>query len=153
MAKSETILEDIRQFIVVRLGNEQYGIDIQLVQNIVRMQKITRVPKSPKYIKGVVNIRGDIIPVMSIRVKFNLEEDIYTNDTRIIIVKISNEPIGIIVDEVKEVIQLGEEQIQNFISDTSDEKSNYINGVGKISNDEIVTLLNLEGVINSKENS
>ena len=75
------------QFIIVRIGNEQYGINIKIVDNIVRMQQITRVPKAQKYFVGVINLRGEIVPVMSLRRRFGIEEDEFTNATRIIIVK------------------------------------------------------------------
>lgn len=97
----ETVSEG-KQYIVVRIGTEQYGIDIKYVDNIVRNQHITRIPKAQPYFKGVINLRGDIIPVMSLRLKFGLEPDEYTNTTRIIIIKLEpHSAIGIIVDEVK----------------------------------------------------
>lgn len=138
----------IKQYIVIKLGKEQYGINIQNVQNIVRMMKITRVPKAPYFINGVINLRGEIIPVMSIRKKFNLDIDEYNNATRIIIVTLDGSDMGIIVDEVREVIELPEENIEIINSDINDEKGNYISGVGKVDN-ELVTLLNLDGLINS----
>lgn len=134
------------QYIVVKIGREQYGITINYIQNIVRMERITRVPKAPYYIKGVINLRGEIIPVMSIRLRFGLEEEEYTNNTRIIIVKISGQSIGLIVDEVKEVIEIPESDIQTVTKDANDEKANYVKGVGKIGKD-LVTILNLEGFI------
>ena len=95
------------QFIVVKYGDEQYGVDIKYVDNIVRMQRITRVPKVQSYIKGVINLRGEVIPVISLRLKMGLEEDVITKATRIIIIKLeSNECIGVLVDEVKEVVTL-----------------------------------------------
>ena len=96
---------DSKQYIVVKLGSEQYGIDIQYVDNIVRMQRVTRVPKAQPYFKGVINIRGEVIPVMSLRLKFGLEPDEFKNATRILIIKIEPQAaVGMIVDEVKEVI-------------------------------------------------
>ena len=83
----ETV-SDGKQYIVVRIGTEQYGIDIKYVDNIVRNQRITRIPKAQPYFKGVINLRGEIIPVMSLRLKFGLEPDEYTNTTRIIIIKL-----------------------------------------------------------------
>ena len=95
------------QYIVVKIGSEQYGINISYVDNIVRMQKITRVPKAPHHYMGVINLRGEIVPVMSVRRKMGLEDDEYTNKTRIIILKLEVQGlIGVIVDEVKEVINL-----------------------------------------------
>ena len=93
-----------KQYIVVDLGNEQYGIDIQYIDNIVRMQRITRVPKAQNFFKGVINLRGEVIPVMSLRLKFDFEEEEYTNKTRILIIKPDAQAsVGIIVDAVKEV--------------------------------------------------
>lgn len=138
--------EENTQYIVVKIGREQYGINIKYIQNIVRMQSITRVPKAPYFIKGVINLRGEIIPVMSIRLRFGLEEEEDTFNTRIIIVKISGNAIGLIVDEVKEVTNILEEDIQTVQGDINDERSNYITGVGKLK-EELVTILNLEGFI------
>lgn len=138
------------QFIVVKFDLEQYGINIQYIQNIVRMLKITRVPNAPSYIKGVVNLRGEIIPVMSVRNKFSLPEDVYTNLTRIIIVKVEGNAIGLIVDEVLEVVQLSEEQIEKLVRDSHDDKSKYVYAVGKMG-EELVTLLNVEALIGVDE--
>lgn len=107
-AKIETMENDKKQYIVITFGNEQYGIDISYVDNIVRMQKITRVPKAQPYFKGVINLRGEVVPVMSLRLKMGLEDDVFTNTSRIIILKIEQKGVlGIIVDEVKEVVTLG----------------------------------------------
>lgn len=135
------------QYIVIRLGVEQYGIDIQYVDNIVRMQNITRVPKVAKYINGVINLRGEVIPVMSIRLKMGFEADEYTKNTRIIILKLEQHgTIGIIVDEVKEVVTLGNEEIEKFSFDNKDEKSAWLSGIGKC-NDQLISLLDLNAVI------
>ena len=99
------VVNEARQYIVVKLDNEQYGIDISFVDNIVRMQQITRVPKAQSYFSGVINLRGEIIPVMNLRLKFGLKMKENTNATRIIIIKPENNAkIGILVDEVHEVV-------------------------------------------------
>ncbi len=142
---------EAKQYIVVRIGNEQYGIDIQYVDNIVRMQRITRVPKAQSYFKGVINLRGEIIPVMSIRLKFGLEPDEITNATRIIILKLeAQSAIGILVDEVKEVVTLEDESIEKVTYNAKDEKSVYLSGIGK-HGDNLISLLNITGVIIDKE--
>ena len=84
-------VSDVTQFIVIKLGEEQYGIDIKYIDNIVRMQHITRVPKVANYLKGVINLRGEVIPVMSIRLKMGLPEDEITKATRIIILKLEQQ--------------------------------------------------------------
>lgn len=138
------------QYIVIQLGAEQYGIDIQYIDNIVRMQHITRVPKVAEYLKGVINLRGEVIPVMSIRLKMGFEEDEITKNSRIIILKLEQHgTIGIIVDEVKEVVTLSSAEVEKY-NDNKEEKSAYLNGVGKF-NDELISLLNLNAVLSEKE--
>lgn len=139
------------QYIVVNVGNEQYGIDIQYVDNIVRMQKITRVPKVQSYFKGVINLRGEIIPVMSIRLKMGLPPDEFTNSSRIIILKLEQQAaIGIIVDEVKEVVTLETAQIEKITYDSKDDRAMFITGIGK-HDGQLVSLLDLQAVIGEKE--
>lgn len=138
------------QYIVVKMANEQFGINIKHIDNIVRMQKITRVPKVVEYLKGVINLRGEIIPVMSLRLKMGLEEDIINNDTRIIILKIEKqEAIGIIVDEVKEVVTLEADAVENVTYEKG-EKSVFVSGVGK-QGDMLISLLEISAIISSKE--
>ena len=135
------------QYIVVRIGNEQYGIDIQYIDNIVRNQKITRVPKAQPYFKGVINLRGEIIPVMSIRLRLGLEDDEFTDKTRIIIIKIDSSTIGVVVDQVKEGVTLVQDNIEKVTRTASDDAfSNYISGIGK-SNDELISLLDIVSLV------
>ncbi|MDD2968327.1 MAG: chemotaxis protein CheW [Lachnospiraceae bacterium] len=134
------------QFIVIKIGQEQFGIDIQHIDNIVRMQNITRVPKVPEYFKGVINLRGEIIPVMSLRLKMGLEPDVITKATRIIIIKLEqHEGIGIIVDEVKEVVTLEKDQIEKMSYD-KEEKKIFVYAVGKVEG-ALVSLLDLNAVL------
>ena len=144
--------ENIVQYIVVKIGNEQYGINIKFVDNIVRMQNITRVPKTQVYYRGVINLRGEIIPVMSLRLKLGLEPAQFAGETRIIIIKIDNAKVGVIVDEVREVVNLTEENIEKTSYDTSDEKANYISAIGK-SNGELISLLDVSTVVIEKDNT
>ena len=127
MEKNIDIAEnDAKQYIVVKIGSEQYGIDISYIDNIVRMQKITRVPKIQTYFKGVINLRGEIVPVMSVRKKMNLDDDVITNASRIIILKLEEKgTIGIIVDEVKEVVTLCTDEIDKS-SGSKDGKAMFI---------------------------
>lgn len=142
---------DSKQYIVVKIGNEQYGINIKYVDNIVRMQRITRVPKAQSYFKGVINLRGEIIPVMSIRLKFGLEEDTITNATRIIIIKLEPQSaVGLIVDEVKEVVTLDDSMVEKVSNSAVEDKNGYLSGIGK-QKDGLVSLLNINAVIIDKE--
>ena len=133
------------QFIVIRVGSEQYGIDIRYIDNIVRMQVVTRVPKVPAYLKGVINLRGEVIPVMSIRLKMGLEADEITRATRIIILKQQEGNVGVMVDEVKEVVTLTEEQIDKVSHESKEGKANFITGIGK-HNNELISLLDLNSI-------
>lgn len=137
-----------KQYIVIKIGAEQYGIDISFVDNIVRNQRITRIPKAQPYFKGVINLRGEIIPVMSLRLKFELEPDEYTNATRIIIIKLdSQSAIGLIVDEVREVVSLSEDAIEKTTTaDMNDAKLQFLSGIGK-NEDSLISLLNIAAVI------
>ncbi len=143
--------EETTQYIVIQIGTEQFGIDIKYVDNIVRMQHITRVPKVAEYLKGVINLRGEVIPVMSLRLKMELPEVPDSKTTRIIILKLEQHgTIGIIVDQVKEVVTLGVSQIEKVAHDSRDESINFLTGVGKY-NDELISLLDLNAVATEKE--
>lgn len=150
METNTNTAQDEKQYIVVTIGNEQYGIDIQYVDNIVRMQRITRVPKAQSFFKGVINIRGEISPVMSLRLKFGLEDDEITKKTRILIIKLEPQAtVGIMVDEVKEVVTIGSDCIDKVAVSNNDEKSAYLTGVGK-NGDSLISLLNLFAIIVGK---
>ena len=125
--KIETTQTETKQYIVVQIGSEKYGIDIRYVDNIVRMQKITRVPKAQVYFKGIINLRGEIVPVMSIRTKMGLDEDVITNASRIIILKLEEKgSLGVIVDQVCEVVTLSPDQIETNNINSSHIKDSFI---------------------------
>ncbi len=151
-SKSKTSVEkEIKQFIVVRIGGERYGIDISYVDNIVRMQKITRVPKAQVYYKGIINLRGEIVPVMSIRIKMGLEDDVFTNASRIIILKIEERGmLGVIVDEVCEVVNLSEDSIEANTMNGKRVKDTFITGIGK-NGDQLISLFEINAIIDERE--
>ena len=130
-----------KQYIVVMVGDEHYGIDIGYIDNIVRMQKITRVPRVQDYFRGVINLRGEVVPIMSLRKKMGLEDDVFTNASRIIILKLEgNASLGIIVDEVREVVNLSEDEIDKT------NKGKIINGIGK-HEEELISLLEINAIV------
>ena len=142
----------IVQFIVVKIGEEQYGINIKYIENIVRMQHITRVPQVPAYIKGVINLRGEVIPVMSLRLKMGLPEDVETKASRIIIIKMEQHGnIGLMVDEVKEVVNLEEDQIEKVSYGNRDNSESFILGIGKYEGG-LISLLDLNVTVLDREN-
>ncbi|WP_027621539.1 chemotaxis protein CheW [Acetivibrio clariflavus] len=139
----EVVNVDGKQYVVFLLDKENYGVEIHSVTTIEKMLPYARVPKTPDYIKGVINLRGEIVPIMDIRTRFGMEAREETEETRIIIIKINDVSFGIIVDEVDEVLTLSEEAIENVSNFTNDISMDYILGVGKIDG-RIVTLLNIE---------
>lgn len=148
MADLDIMENDSKQYIVVKIGNEQYGIDISYIDTIVRMQKITRVPKAQRHFKGVINLRGEIVPVMSIRLKMKLADDEFTNASRIIILKLEEKGmLGVIVDEVKEVVTLSSNEVEK-----SSGKGSFINGVGK-HGEELISLFDINAIVEEKENA
>jgi purine-binding chemotaxis protein CheW len=134
------------QLVVFKLGNEEYGISILQVQEIKRMTDITRVPHTPDYIKGVINLRGSVLPVIDLKKRLSLPNDKYTDDTRIIIVNVNDMAVGLIVDGVSEVTSMGADQIDSSQSVTGVEGSGFISGVGKLDS-RLLILLNLEVII------
>jgi len=150
LSSLETTIDEI-QYIVVKLGDEKYGIDISNVDNIVRMQRITRVPKSqPQYI-GVINLRGEVVPIMSLRKRFGLEKDEYTNSTRIIIIRMEDQSmIGFVVDEVHEVVNLDPRTIEKPAFKLDEENAAFLTGIGK-QGEELISLLDIVAVVEEKK--
>ena len=143
-------VSDVIQYIKIEMGNETFGIDISYVDNIVRMMRITRVPNVAPYIRGVINLRGEIVPIMSLRAKMGLPECENTAATRIIIIKMDQVgKLGLIVDSVKEVITLEEDQIENLMYDSKDDTRHFVTAVGKVG-DSIISLLDLNTIVFDK---
>ena len=146
MAEMKVVGNETIQYIVIQMGNEQYGIDIKYIDNIVRVQRATRVPKVAPYIRGVINLRGEVIPIMSLRKKMELPDVEDTKNTRIIIVKLEQlGVIGLIVDEIKEVVTLNVDEIEK-VSYDKDEKNLFLLGVGKHEGN-LISLLDLNAVV------
>lgn len=143
--------ERITQYIVIKIDNEQFGIDIKYIDNIVRMEKITRVPKAQRYFKGVIKLRGEVIPVMDLRVKFDMEEMKETKDTRIIILKLDKQStVGIIVDAVREVVSLKETDMEKVTANAADSRTQYISVIGKHEN-ELISIINIISLVSEEK--
>lgn len=145
--------EDLQanKYLLFRLGKEVYGINIMTVTDIIELQKITEVPDMPEYIRGVINLRGQVIPVMDLRLRFKMEFREYDDRTCIVIVNINEQPIGFIVDTVSEVVEILEKNIDpapEFKSGTAREK--YIAGLGKVDN-EVKILLDVSKIVKQEE--
>ncbi|MBP1753763.1 MAG: hypothetical protein H6Q59_161 [Firmicutes bacterium] len=145
-------MAETKQFIIAYLNKGQFGIDIKYIDNIIVMQSITRIPKSQSFFKGVINLRGEIVPVLSLRNKLGMDEAAHTSKSRIIIVRPESgaAPVGLIVDEVREVVTLEQDSIEKMTYDDKDEKANYSIGIGKYGN-ELINLLSVPSIIIEKE--
>lgn len=143
------VMNETTQYISIYMSGELFGIDIKYVDNIVRMQHITRVPNVPAYIKGVINLRGEVIPVFSLRIKMGLEEIEETKAFRIIILKVEGDLVGIIVDEVREVVLLENDLIEKPYYDSSDSMQNLLSGIGK-DGDRLISLLDINEILADK---
>lgn len=138
------------QFVIFRLGDEKYAVDILNVGGISEYREMTKVPNAPAFIDGIINLRGDIIPIVNLKKRFNIAEKQADSDTRIIINNIKGKDIGFIVDEASQVIKIDDADIEEAPEIIKGADRQYISGVGKV-NDQIVILLNLEKVLNEEE--
>ncbi len=134
------------QVVVFRLGKEEYAIDILDVLEIIRLLNVTRVPKVEKYIEGVINLRGNIVPLLNLHTKFNLEVSGLEDERRIIVCQFDEIKAGIIVDEVLEVIQLGNSDIESVDNVYTSVSSEQIEGIAKISG-RLLILLDMKKII------
>ncbi|MEI7027311.1 chemotaxis protein CheW [Paenibacillus sp. y28] len=137
--------------IVFALGQEEYGVEVDKVRTIERMQPLTRVPKTPAFIKGVINLRGVVVPVIDLRGRFNLEESEYTDNSRIIIVAVNDLEVGLIVDSANDVIDVDSDGIDIPPEVVGGIRAKYLRGIAKIGDDRLLVLLNLEEVLNKSE--
>jgi len=138
------------QFVVFKLGEEKYGVDILNVAGISEYLKITKVPDAPWFIEGIINLRGDIIPIVNLEKRFNIPIKEIDSESRIIIIKIQGKDIGFLVDEASQVIRIEEQNIEPAPEIIRGKEREYISGVGKYEN-QIVILLDLEKVLNADE--
>lgn len=137
-------------YLTFRLGNEDYGIEIRYVIEIVGMQKITGVPDMPNFVKGVVNLRGQVIPVLDMRIRFHMESRDYDERTCIVVVNINGTPVGLVVDTVNEVRNIDDEQISPPPKSAGANSAQYIQGMGKV-NEEVIILLEGQRLLNDHE--
>lgn len=137
--------------IVFDLGHEQYGVEVDKVKTIERMMPLTRVPKTPDFVKGVINLRGVVVPVIDLRGRFGLPETEYTKDTRIIIVNAENVEVGLIVDSASDVVDVDSDSIVDPPEVVGGVKAKYLRGVAKMEDDRLLVMLNLSEVLNKSE--
>lgn len=147
MAKdNSSVLNDEVQVVAFKLRKEEYGVSILNVQEIKNLTDITRVPFAPEYIKGVINLRGSVLPVIDLKKRIGLQEMPYTDSTRIVIMKIGEISIGMIVDAVTEVLTIDAQHIDPSKSINDSDSNRFISGIGNIDN-RLVIMLNLDEIL------
>ncbi|WP_461834045.1 chemotaxis protein CheW [Desulfothermus sp.] len=142
--------EEMLQLVSFRLGDEEFGVDIMQVQEIIRMQDITSVPNAPEFVEGVINLRGRVIPIIDLRKRFGLEEKSHDKATRIIVVKVDDLTVGLVVDEVSEVLRIPADTVEPPPPIVAGVESEYIRGVGKLE-DRLLILLDLSKTLSKEE--
>ncbi len=135
---------DTMQLVIFRLNGQEYGIDIFKVNEIVPHSKPTKIPNSPAYIEGVLNLRGHVIPIISLKKKFNLEDAGTDDRTRIIVANTGGNVAGFVVDEASEVLTVDKDSIEPVSEIVSNISRKYISGVGKLDNGRMYILLNFD---------
>ncbi|HYF59750.1 MAG TPA: chemotaxis protein CheW [Burkholderiaceae bacterium] len=139
-----------REYLTFRLGDEEYGIDILKVQEIRGYEQPTRIANTPAFIKGVVNLRGVIVPIVDLRLKFNLGSAEYNDFTVVIILNLGARVVGIVVDSVSDVMELSPEQIREAPEINSTVDSGFITGLGTL-NDRMLILIEIERLMSAAE--
>ncbi len=138
------------KFLTFLIGNEVYGIGIQFVTEIIGILPIAEIPEMPDYIRGIINLRGKIIPVMDVRLRFKKSFQEYDGKTCIVVIDIQDNQVGLIVDSVAEVINIADENIVNPPASSTGFTNKYINGIGKVGN-EVKLLLDCEMLLAQEE--
>ncbi|MBD3344739.1 MAG: chemotaxis protein CheW [Chitinivibrionales bacterium] len=142
------------KYLTFILGDEEYGLEILKVQEIIQMQKITKVPKAPEFVRGVINLRGKVIPVIELRAKFCMASQEDTDKTCIIVVQIESKgnpvTMGIIIDEVKEVLDIKPDEIEEAPTFGSSIDTDFIMGIGKLG-ENVKMLLDIQRVLSGNE--
>ena len=138
------------KFLTFSLGNEDYGLEIKHVTEIIGMQTITGIPEQPEYIRGIINLRGKIIPVVDVRLKFRKEFREYNDRTCVIVVDIKDISVGLIVDHVAEVLSIPEDDIVPPPDTKTGFHNRYIRGIGKVEN-QVKLLLDCSRLLNDEE--
>ncbi len=141
--QSAVSADDLLQLVTFGVGDEEFAVPILSVQEINRMMEITRVPQSPPFVEGVINLRGKIIPVVDLREKFGLSRNEQTKDHRIIVVEVQNRVIGFTVDRVSEVLRIAKDVVDTAPAMVTGIDTDYVEGVGKLE-DRLLILLSLE---------
>jgi purine-binding chemotaxis protein CheW len=141
---------ELRQFISFSVGDEEYGLELLRVKEVIRVREITWLPKAPSFVKGIINLRGDVIPIIDLRDKFGLETREQTAQTRVIVVEVEGRLMGMVVDSASQVVRIPADQIDAPPPVLGGLSQEFITGVGKLE-DKLVILLNVDTILTVDE--
>ncbi len=147
--QAQTGLDD-EQVVVFDVANEFYAVNIARVHEIIRLQQITVIPGAPEFVEGVINLRGKVIPVLDLRKRFHLNVSEHTRSSRIVVVELSNQTIGLIVDGVSEVLRIPADQVDPPSPLVAGIDSRYLRGIAKLEN-RLIVLLDIDKVLSILE--
>lgn len=139
-----------KQYVIFKLNQEEYGVAISHVQEITEIKSITSVPNTPSFVEGIINLRGKIVPIVSIKKRFDLPLEGEVSEQRIIIINLNEKQVGFIVDDASQVLTMDESQIEGPPELIAGVDRDYIIGIGKV-DEKIIVLLDLEKILNEQE--
>lgn len=149
-SKQREMEGDLNQLISFLVGDEEYGLDILRVKEVIRLREITRLPRAPSFVKGIINLRGDVIPIIDLRNKFGLEHQQYSAMTRVIVVDVDGRLVGMVVDAASQVVRVPADQIDPPPPIAGGLSVEFIKGVGKLE-ERLIILLNIDRILSIEE--
>ena len=144
--------DKLLQLVTFTIAQEEFGVEILKVQEIIRTLEITRVPRAPAFVEGVINLRGKVIPIIDLRRRFGIESKPHDKDTRIIVIEINQMIVGFVVDAVSEVLRIPANTVEPPPSIVSGIDSEYISGVGKLDN-RLLIMIDLDKLLSEEDHS
>jgi len=153
VSQEKNLRTEIRQLVCFRLGDENFGLDIYKVHDINRRVDITKIPKSPKFVEGVINLRGNIVPVIDLRRRFEMQPlENYTKENRIVVIENNGQTVGLAVDAVTEVLRIPVDAIEPTPDMVKSEvDSRYIEGITKLSDSRLLIVLDTDKIFSDDE--
>lgn len=142
--------DELLQLVTFSIGEEEFGVNILKVQEIIRTMEITKVPRAPQFVEGVINLRGKVIPIIDLRSRFGLASIPEDKDTRIIVIEINNIIVGFVVDAVSEVLRIPATTVEAPPPVVAGVDSDYISGVGKLK-DRLLIMLDLDKLLSTED--
>lgn len=142
--------DELLQLVTFSIGEEEFGVNILKVQEIIRTMEITKVPRAPAFVEGVINLRGKVIPIIDLRRRFGLASKAHDKNTRIIVIEINNIIVGFVVDAVSEVLRIPTSTVEPPPPVVAGVDSDYISGVGKLQ-DRLLIMLDLDKLLSSED--